>query len=90
MGIIGDEDNPANLMYFGVVAAGMIGAFMARFQPRGMASTLFAMAAVHLAVTVIASAMSRFDPREIVLNGVFAALFVFSGLLFRRAADERN
>jgi hypothetical protein len=90
VGIIGDEDNPANLMYFGVIAAGLIGAFMARFQPRGMARTLFAMAVVHMAVTLIASAMSRFDPREIVLNGVFAALFAFSGMLFRRAADDRS
>lgn len=37
VGIIGSEDNPANLMYGGVLAVGMIGAVIARFQPHGMA-----------------------------------------------------
>src|SRR3712207_3821669 len=33
VGIIGTEDNPANLMYGGVLAVGIIGAIVARFQP---------------------------------------------------------
>ena len=39
-GIIGD--GPINLMYFGVIAVGMIGAFIARLEPRGMSRALFA------------------------------------------------
>jgi hypothetical protein len=31
VGIIGSEDNPANLMYGGVLAIGIIGAVIARF-----------------------------------------------------------
>ena len=42
VGIIGSEDNPLNLMFFGVLAVGIVGAFMARFQPRGMAHALVA------------------------------------------------
>jgi len=35
VGIIGNEDNPANLMYGGVLAVGIIGAMIARFQATG-------------------------------------------------------
>ena len=89
VGIIGDEDNPVNLLYFGVIAVGITGALIARFEPQGMARTLFAMAIAHVLATVIAMiAASRFDPKEIVFNGVFTALFVFSALLFRRAGSD--
>jgi hypothetical protein len=42
VGIIGSEANPANLMYGGVLAVGIIGAIIARFQPHGMARALVA------------------------------------------------
>ena len=41
-------------MYFGVLAVGFIGAFIARFQPRGMARALFATAVAQALVPVIA------------------------------------
>jgi hypothetical protein len=44
VGVIGTEDDPANLMYVGVLAVGIIGAIIARFRPHGMARTLFATA----------------------------------------------
>jgi hypothetical protein len=44
VGIIGSDGDPANLMYFGVLAVGLIGAFHARFRAVGMARALFAMA----------------------------------------------
>src|SRR5919112_4354638 len=44
VGIIGSEDNPANLMYGGVLAVGLIGAVMVRFQPHGMTNVLLGMA----------------------------------------------
>jgi hypothetical protein len=44
VGIIGSEDNPANLMYGGVLAVGTIGAVIARFEPDGMARALFVIA----------------------------------------------
>ena len=37
VGVIGKDGDPANLMYFGVLAVGIIGALVAHFQPRGMA-----------------------------------------------------
>ena len=51
-GIIGDGS--VNLMYGGVLAVGFIGAFIARFQPRGMSRALFATALAQMLVPVIA------------------------------------
>ena len=48
VGIIGDEDNPANAMYIGVLAVGVVGALLARFRPRGMARALIPLLACHL------------------------------------------
>src|SRR3712207_5946849 len=42
IGIIGSEDNPANLMYGGVLAVGILGALSVRVQPDGMARALVA------------------------------------------------
>ncbi len=91
VGIIGSEDNDANLMYFGVLAIGVIGAFIARFRPRGMARALFATALAQASVATVALIAGwgspSSGPLEIVaLNGFFVALFVGSALLFREAA----
>ena len=93
VGLIGSEDNPANLMYGGVLTVGIIGAVLARLQPYGMARALFATALAQLLVTVIAliAGMYRYpgsSVTEIVnLNIFFVALWVGSALLFRRAGD---
>ncbi|MDH4351413.1 MAG: hypothetical protein OEY20_06325 [Gemmatimonadota bacterium] len=91
VGVIGNEGDPANLMYGGVIAVGIIGALLARFQPRGMARALFASALAQALVAVIAlsaglgSPVSR--PLEIlVANGLFAALWGGSAWLFWSAA----
>ncbi len=91
VGIIGSEDNDANLMYGGVLAVGVIGAIIARFQPRGMARALFATALAQALVAVIALIAGLGSPwsgpLEIVaLNGFFVALWVGSAWLFREAA----
>lgn len=54
VGIIGADGDPANLMYFGVLAVGIVGAIIARLQPRGMARALFAMALAQALVAAIA------------------------------------
>jgi hypothetical protein len=54
VGIIGNEDNDANLMYFGVLAVGLIGALIARFEPQGMARAMIATAGAQVLVFVIA------------------------------------
>jgi peptidoglycan/LPS O-acetylase OafA/YrhL len=94
VGIIGADGDPANLMYFGVLAVGIIGAIIARFRPHGMARALFATALAQALVAAIAMiaglGLPWSGPLEIVLlNGFFIALFAGSGWLFRRAARER-
>jgi hypothetical protein len=93
VGIIGKDGDPANLMYFGVLAVGIIGAFVARFRPRGMSRALFAMAIAQMLVALIALIAGLgypwSGPLELsILNGVFVALFAGSGWLFRRAANR--
>ena len=91
VGIIGSEDNPANLMYAGVLATGLLGALIVGFQPGGMARALAATALAQALVAAIALiaglGLPWSPPAEILLlNGFFIALFAGSGWLFRRAA----
>ena len=91
VGIIGSEDNDANLMYGGVLAIGVIGALIARFESHGMARALFATALAQALVTVIALIAGLGSPWSgpgeiLFLNGFFVALWLTSAWLFRKAA----
>ena len=88
VGIIGSEDNPANLMYGGVLAVGIIGATIARLRPHGMTRALFATALAQMLVGVIAL-IAGLDARPI-LDGFLAALWAGSALLFLHAARNHN
>lgn len=98
VGIIGSENNPANLMYWAVFAVGLIGSLLSRFKPRGMERTLFAAALVQMSVPVIAlfiwPAQGSWGEAGVigvfVFNSIFAVLFGGSGLLFLRAAYKEN
>lgn len=91
VGVIGKDGDPVNLVYFGVIAVGIIGAIVARLQPAGMANTMIAMALVQaaIAVTALIKGLGHpwSGPLEILgLNGFFVAIFVGSALLFLKAA----
>ena len=96
VGVIGAEGDLFDLMYFGVLAVGIIGAIIARFQPHGMARALFATALAQALVAVIALIAGKHQSSvssvsEILsLNGFFVALFLGSAWLFRNAAWERT
>jgi hypothetical protein len=90
--IIG-HDNPANVLYLGVALFGLAGVGFSRFHPAGLARAAFATAAAVFLVPVIGYLAwpGDFSPgvlRVFVLNGGFVAMFVFSGLLFRHAAEQ--
>jgi hypothetical protein len=94
VGIIGADGDPANLMYFGVLAVGIVGAIIARLQPLGMARTMLAMALAQVLVTAIALiaglGLPYSGPLELIgLNGFFVALFAGSAWLFQQAALGR-
>lgn len=83
VGIIGSEDNPANLMFGGVLAVGLIGATVARFRPRGMARALVATALAQALVAVVAAVAGM--GYIFVATAFFGALWLASAWLFRRA-----
>jgi hypothetical protein len=95
VGIIGSEDNPVNLMYFGVLAIFILGATMARLRPQGMARALFATALAQALVPVLALMINKPQVRGVEafmgvlgvlgLNAFFVMMFIGSGLLFRRS-----
>ncbi len=90
IGIIGSEENPANLMYGGVLAVGILGALIVRFQPHGMARALFATALAQMLVAVIALLAGWGSTGDILmLTGFFAALWLIAVWLFRKAAREQ-
>jgi hypothetical protein len=85
---VADSENPANLVYFSVLAVGVVGAWLARLEARGLALTLFAMAAT---LALIAMMLPSGAPPTLARNmaighRVLVALFTVSGLLFRRAS----
>ena len=83
VGIIGTEDNPANLMYAGVLVVGIIGSLIARFQPTGMAIVFIVTAFAQLLVGMIAIIAGL--GHSLIIDMSFAALWVGSALLFRRS-----
>jgi hypothetical protein len=93
VGIIGDEDHPANLMFFGVIAIAVAGAFMARFKAPGMVRTMAVAALGQFAVPLIAIAI--WSPpitvdlvRTLLFNSVFASFWLISAWLFREASES--
>jgi hypothetical protein len=91
VGIIGPEDNPANMLYGGVLAVGVIGAVIARFQPNGMACAMVATALTQVLVAAIAlsagSGSTEPSPpgQVLILTGLFTTLWLLSAWLFQRA-----
>jgi len=95
VGIIGRDGDPANMMYFGVLVVGIIGALVARFRPLGMARALLFMAVAQTSVALIALVAGLGEPWSgplelTALNGFFVAMFLGSAWLFRRAARGRT
>src|SRR5262249_13277060 len=85
---VADSENPRNLVYYGGLALGVIGAWLARLEARGLARTLFVMAATLalIAVTLPSGAPPDLARNMAIGHGVFVALFTASGLLFRHAS----
>ena len=95
VGIIGSEDDPANLMYAGVLAVAGVGAAIAGFRPAGMARALSATALAQAAVGAAAlgaglgSTAPSFPEAILFPTAFFTLLWVASAALFRKAARAR-
>jgi len=83
-----DSGHPERLWYLSVLVVGLIGVLLARLHARGLALTLFAMAATLalIALLIPSGAPPDMARRMAIGHGVSVALFIASGLLFRRAS----
>lgn len=94
VGIIGSEDNPANLMYLGVIAVAIAGAAIAAFRATGMARAMAAAAIAQGLVTAaaLAGGLGASEPAGWIgvlgLNLGFVLPWVLAWGLFRRAAMD--
>lgn len=85
VGMIGDEGNPYNLIFYAVIAVALVGSAAARFRARGMALAMLAASIAHLGVALYG--MSA-DLRGGVVSAAFAGLWLLSAGLFRLAARQ--
>ena len=89
VGIVGNEDNPANQGFFGVVVTAMACAFVARFRAGEMARAMLAVAGVQALLALMlatAPANARDVQPILVLSGAFVLAWLFSAGLFWRSA----
>jgi len=85
VGVIGD-DNPANLLFLGVILLALVGAILARFRPEGMARSMAVAAAATALIGIYALTV---EFREAVLTWGFAGVWLMSAALFRIAARQQ-
>jgi hypothetical protein len=94
VGIIGSENNSANLMYIGGILVGIIGSLIVFFRAAGMAKVMSLVAAIQALVPILAIFIFRpqFDFSEtpgvlgvFMISWFFAALYASSAKLFRDA-----
>lgn len=91
VGIVGSEDNPINLLFFGILLIGVIGAIISKFKPIGMSLTMFTMSLAQLLVASVLLLAGLSSLRELLLSSVFLiSVWTISGVLFRKSIDEVN
>ncbi len=83
VGMIGDEGNPYNLLFGGVLLIALIGMVLVRCRPAGMARALVVTA---IAQTAVGAFGLSADLRGGVLSMGFAGLWLLAAALFRTAA----
>ena len=93
VGIIGSEDNPANLAYLGLIGLVLVGSALARFRATGLARMMRAAALVQalIGAAAIAFGLGEADPNwpadVVVLTIGFAALWLLAARLFGRSSS---
>jgi hypothetical protein len=95
VGVIGDEDNPANLMFVAIIMIAAAGAVAARFEARGMARAMTIAFVLNAAIALLAPVYGwgADEPPGTagltMLIGGFAAMWALSAALFAKAARDR-
>jgi hypothetical protein len=89
VGIVGSENNPFNLVYFTVVAAGLLSGFWVQFKPTRLMVVISVMAILMIVISIVAiitgqqSAPGSSVMEILGIHGFFALLFMISALLLR-------
>ena len=82
VGYIGSEDNPYNLLFFGVIVVAVLGSALARFRSPGL---VWAMAATALAHAAAGLGGFAEDPVTGPITLAFCLMWLTSAALFRAA-----
>ncbi|MEQ5788879.1 hypothetical protein J3454_13350 [Erythrobacter sp. NFXS35] len=85
VGIVGSEDEPVNLLFNLIPLLALFGAIGARFRASGMAVAMAATAGAQVLVGIGLQMAGHFTW---VFTGIWAAGWLFSAWLFRRAAGK--
>ncbi|NJC40409.1 signal transduction histidine kinase [Brevundimonas alba] len=83
VGIIGNENNPLNQIFFAVIAIAIVGACVARFRAKGMALAMVVTAAAQFGTGFVALA---YEHIVFAIVGVFSLGWLLAAWLFREAA----
>lgn len=89
VGILGSEENPANMGFFMIVATAGACAFTARFRPEGMARGMVATAGLQalLGVAVATAPVNAAESTGVLaLSAGFTGLWLMAAALFYRSA----
>lgn len=92
VGIIGSEENPANLLYFIVVGLVGSGSFIAKFKAEKMYFVMLAVALTQLILTaIILFAFSNINALEvIIINMFFVGSWITSAMLFKSFSNKES
>ena len=85
VGIVGNEENPVNLIFFGVVAIALLGSPLVGFKAARLRWVFYLTAAAQALSALVAL---RAEPFVLVFCGVTTALWLTAATLFGRAARD--
>lgn len=86
VGMIGDEDNPYNLLFIAVIGLAALGAIVARFRAHGMAVTMTTAAVAQVIISLVGMPT---DPRGGIFSACFGGIWLISAALFWKAARDQ-
>jgi len=91
VGIIGSENNDANMLYFGIILIGVLGSSVVRARPAGMVWVAATMAGAMILISVVAlvggwGVSGPIWPNDVLfITAFFAAIWGGSAFCFKQA-----
>ena len=89
VGIVGDGEHPANMMFRGITVMALAGCWIARFRPDGMSRAMLVVGVGEIIAALLAATGSS-EYRILLPLGGFAGLWLLSAFLFHMAAREAS